>query len=98
MPPLKDSSELHFVDSRTRNPVIVAALAIIIGLAVSGELVLKSVGFRPRRGLKWLGGMAILAEMGDRVAEYRIAEEIEFWPPSRRPGLRPICAPTSTGV
>ena len=54
---------------------IVAALAIIIGLAVSGELVLKSVGFKTQEiDQKWLGGMAILAEMGDRVAEYRIAE------------------------
>jgi diguanylate cyclase (GGDEF)-like protein len=54
---------------------IVAFLAIVIGLAVSGELVLKSVGMKTEEiDQKCLVGMAILAEMGDRVAEYRIAE------------------------
>jgi diguanylate cyclase (GGDEF)-like protein len=54
---------------------IVAFLAIVVGLAVSGELVLKSVGRRTEEiDQKWLAGMVILAEMGDRVAEYRIAE------------------------
>jgi diguanylate cyclase (GGDEF)-like protein len=54
---------------------IVAFLAIVVGLAVSGELVLKSVGIKTEEiDQGWLAGMAILAEMGDRVAEYRIAE------------------------
>jgi diguanylate cyclase (GGDEF)-like protein len=54
---------------------IVAFVAIVVGLAVSGELVLKSVGMKTEEiDQKWLAGMAVLAEMGDRVAEYRIAE------------------------
>jgi diguanylate cyclase (GGDEF)-like protein len=54
---------------------IVAFVAIVVGLAMSGELVLKSVGIKTKEiDQKWLAGMAILAEISDSVAEYRIAE------------------------
>jgi diguanylate cyclase (GGDEF)-like protein len=54
---------------------ILAFVAIVVGLAVSGELVLKSVGRKTEEiDQKWLAGMAMLAEIGDSVAEYRIAE------------------------
>jgi diguanylate cyclase (GGDEF)-like protein len=54
---------------------ILAFVAIVVGLAVSGELVLKSVGKKTEEiDQKWLAGMAMLAEIGDSVAEFRIAE------------------------
>ncbi len=61
---------------RARMTLFIAAfLAIVVGLATSGEFVLKSVGVKTEEtDRKWLAGMAVLAEMGDRVAEYRIAE------------------------
>jgi diguanylate cyclase (GGDEF)-like protein len=54
---------------------ILGFVAIVVGLAVSGELVLKSVGAKTEEiDQKWLAGMATLAEIGDSVSEYRIAE------------------------
>jgi hypothetical protein len=62
------------IRARTRL-FIVAFVAIVVGLAVSGELVLKTIGMKTE-GIdkKSLAGMAMLAEIGERVAEYRIAE------------------------
>jgi diguanylate cyclase (GGDEF)-like protein len=75
-PPLKGLMTIFTSSIRARMTLfIVAFLAIVVGLAVSGELVLKSAGLKSEEiDQKWLAGMAILAEIGDRVAEYRIAE------------------------
>jgi diguanylate cyclase (GGDEF)-like protein len=54
---------------------ILTFVAIIAGMAVSGVLSLRSVDLRTKEiDGKWLAGTALLAEMADRIAEYRIAE------------------------
>jgi len=54
---------------------IMAFVAIIAGVAVSGVLGLRSVDLKTKEiDQKWLAGTAMLAEIADRISEYRIAE------------------------
>jgi diguanylate cyclase (GGDEF)-like protein len=61
---------------RTRLTLYVLAfVAIIAAMALVGVLSLRSVDLRTKEiDQKWLTGTALLAEIGDRIAEYRIAE------------------------
>jgi diguanylate cyclase (GGDEF)-like protein len=54
---------------------IMAFVAIVVGVAVSGVLAVKSVDLKTKEiDQKWLAATAMLAEMADRISEYRIAE------------------------
>jgi diguanylate cyclase (GGDEF)-like protein len=61
---------------RTRLTLYVLAfVAIIAAMALVGVLSLRSVDLRTKEiDQKWLTGTALLAEIADRIAEYRIAE------------------------
>lgn len=54
---------------------IIAFVTIVVGLAVSGVLTLRSVDLKTKEiDQKWLAATATLAEIADRISEYRIAE------------------------
>jgi|SRR3984957_10645325 diguanylate cyclase (GGDEF)-like protein len=54
---------------------IMAFVTIVIGVAVSGVLTLRSVDLKTKEiDQKWLAATAMLAEIADRISEYRIAE------------------------
>jgi diguanylate cyclase (GGDEF)-like protein len=54
---------------------ILTFVVIVVGVAVSGALSLRSVDLKTREiDQQWLTGTAMLAELADRLAEYRIAE------------------------
>jgi len=61
---------------RTRLTLYVLAfVAIIAAMALVGILSLRSVDLRTKEiDQQWLAGTALLAEIADRIAEYRIAE------------------------
>ena len=52
-----------------------AFVVIVVGVAVSAVLALRSVDLKTKEiDQKWLAATAMLAEMADRISEYRIAE------------------------
>jgi diguanylate cyclase (GGDEF)-like protein len=54
---------------------IIAFVTIIVAVAVSGVLTLRAVDLKTKEiDQKWLAATATLAEMADRISEYRIAE------------------------
>src|SRR6202042_1512544 len=54
---------------------IMAFVTIVIGVAISGVLTLRSVDLKTKEiDQKWLAATAMLAEIADRISEYRIAE------------------------
>jgi len=54
---------------------IMAFAAIVVGVAVSGVLGLRFVNLKTTEiDQKWLAATAVLAEIADRISEYRIAE------------------------
>ena len=54
---------------------IMAFVTIVVGVAVSGVLTLRSVDLKTKEiDQKWLAATATLAEIADRISEYRIAE------------------------
>jgi diguanylate cyclase (GGDEF)-like protein len=64
---------------------IMAFVAIVIGVAVSGVLGLRFVDLRTKEiDQKWLAATAMLAEIADRISEYRIAESYR----ALAPGLK----------
>jgi diguanylate cyclase (GGDEF)-like protein len=54
---------------------IMAFVAIVVGVAVSGVLTLRFVDLKTNEiDQKWLAATAMLAEIADQISEYRIAE------------------------
>jgi diguanylate cyclase (GGDEF)-like protein len=54
---------------------IMAFVTIVVGMAASGVLTLRSVDLKTKEiDRKWLAATAMLAEIADRISEYRIAE------------------------
>jgi diguanylate cyclase (GGDEF)-like protein len=54
---------------------VLAFVAIIAGMALISVLSLRSVDLRTKEiDQQWLAGTALMAEISDRIAEYRIAE------------------------
>jgi diguanylate cyclase (GGDEF)-like protein len=54
---------------------IVAFVTIVVGVAISGVLTLRSADLKTKEiDQKWLAATATLAEIADRISEYRIAE------------------------
>ena len=54
---------------------VISLVAIILGVSITGALGLSAVDLKTREiDQKWLVATAMLAEIADRISEYRIAE------------------------